>query len=627
MLSTVVLRDPDRRCWFTYTDPLAVIATDVHTEVSTALAEVEHRVQAEQIYAAGFVSYAAASGFDAALPEQTSAGLPLLCFGLFAERKRLDTLERVAEQAASDQASWQWRLAVSADEYRAKVQQLRRHIARGDTYQVNLTDRLQSPGCLSAADFVRIAADAPYGAYLDGEQFTIVSASPELFFEQNGQRLRCRPMKGTVRRGLDSATDEQAAAWLRASPKNRAENLMITDMVRNDLGRIAQPGSVQTSALFDVEQYPTVWQMTSTVEAVANTDTAAVFSALFPGASITGAPKRAAMQIINRQEKQPRDIYTGSIGVMEPTGLRRFNIAIRTAWTEKRSNTTFYGAGGGIVWDSDADDEYAELLAKTQVLYTQPRCFQLLETMRWQPGLGIYLRQRHLARLAASAKYFQFDVAIADVEQQLDAALDGLQQHPSQPPPPQKVRLLLARDGRCEIATTALADVGEGGQTPAQPLQLATTAVDTDNVFLYHKTTLRDVYANAADEVPAGFEPLLFNRQGYVTETSIANVVYQLGGEHFTPPVADGLLPGTLRAELIQQGVIRERSLPLGETAKVEAWHLINALRGWRSAELEVKSEGSQGLQQPSGSQAEAWAEGNETRVQDVLFSRRRAGE
>jgi len=595
MLSEVVLRDPAQRCWFLYRKPLAVLATDDHAEVAAILSAVEQRVEAERLYAAGFVCYGAAAGFDRALPGQLPGSLPLICFGLYEQRQRLESLSELTLNASPRAAELDWRLLVSRREYRQAVGILRAHIGRGDTYQVNYTARLQAPGRLNAAAFARIAADAPYGAYLDGEHFTIVSASPELFFERVNGRLQSRPMKGTAPRGLDGASDEQAARWLKQSTKNRAENLMITDMVRNDMGRIARPGSVQATALFEVERYPTVWQMTSTVEAETEVDTTEVFRALFPGASITGAPKRAAMQLINEFEPLPRDIYTGSIGVMEPGGLRRFNIAIRTALTDKRTDTTSYGAGGGIVWDSDPDEEYAELLAKTRVLYAKPQQFQLLETMRWEPRKGIFLRAQHLARLAASAEYFNFSLSMTHVEQRLDAQLNASPEREHA----LKVRLLLNPDGSCEVQTTALADQHPDAETPAQAVMFAETPVDSADVFLYHKTTQRSVYERAAQEVPTGVEPLLVNEQGMVTESNIANVVYRMGGELYTPPVADGLLPGTLRAQLLRQGTIKERSLHVGETAKVEAWYLINALRGWRRAELQ----------------------GEKRRVQDLLFS------
>ena len=591
MLNIIVLRDDQRQCWFQYCEPVEVLVAHEHSAVVSTLHEVEQRVEQEGLFAAGFVCYGAAAAFDGALPGQPAAQLPLLCFALYASRTLLSTLPPAQARQASTGSYSDWHMPLARHDYCEQVDGLRQQIGAGAIYQVNFTTRLQARGCLDFQDFVRMAADAPYGAFLDADDFTIVSASPELFFETRDEVIVSRPMKGTAPRGLDSVADLQAANWLSQSSKNRAENLMITDMVRNDLGRIAAPGSVKVPALFQVEQYPTVWQMTSTVEAKTSVGVADVFRALFPGASITGAPKRAAMEVINTREQEPREIYTGSIGVMEPGGIRRFNIAIRTAWTDKRANVTRYGAGGGIVWDSDPADEYAELLTKTRVLYTAPQSFQLLETMRWQPGSGVYLRERHLARLAQSARYFQFKCPQERIAQRLDELDDDDEACLKQA---RRVRLLLSRDGSCELQTGPL--LQGRGQGQVQPLMLAENAVDADDVYLYHKTTVRQTYERAAAEVPAGYEALLHNRRGCVTESTIANVVYRMQGQLYTPPVADGLLPGTLRGMLLERGEVKERSLPLHEIDKVENWYLVNALRGWRTAELVTEENRVQDL-------------------------------
>ncbi len=594
MLTSIVLRDDRQQCWYQYREPVDVLIAREHGAVVGTLREVEQRVEQEGLFAAGFVCYGAAAAFDRALPSQAATHLPLLCFALYPSRSMLTSLPPAPPRQACFKACSEWHIPLAQEHYCEQVEQLRQQIGAGAIYQVNFTTRLQAQGCLDFQDFLRMAGDAPYGAFLDADDFTIVSASPELFFETRGDVIVSRPMKGTAPRGLDSSSDLQAAKWLAQSTKNRAENLMITDMVRNDLGRIAVPGSVTVPALFEVEQYPTVWQMTSTVEAKTSADVADVFGALFPGASITGAPKRAAMEIIDSREQYPREIYTGSIGVMEPGGVRRFNVAIRTAWTDKRSDTTYYGAGGGIVWDSDPAEEYAELLTKTRVLHASPQSFQLLETMRWQTGRGIYLRERHLARIARSARYFQYKFPQAAIEQRLDALEDEVEAGAGHT---LRVRLLLNRDGLFQLQTSPL--VENRGKGEVQPLMLAKTAVDRNDVYLYHKTSARQAYERAAGEVPAGCEALLVNQQGFVTESTIANLVYRLQGQLYTPPVADGLLAGTLRDMLLECGDIEERSLHLDEMDNVDNWYLINALRGWRTAELMTE----------------------ESRVQDLLFS------
>jgi para-aminobenzoate synthetase/4-amino-4-deoxychorismate lyase len=570
MLSRVILRDPQQNCWFEYKQPQSVIHTKQIADVAPKLAEIESIVERDGLYAAGFITYEAAAAFDSHLITYPPANLPLLCFGLFKDRTRLDTLPREQEQDLD-----KWQIETDSKEHAKHVLLLKRHIEAGDTYQVNYTTRMWATGRVDLGTFSRMAQQAPYGAYLDGEEFTIVSASPELFFQRDGSRLLCKPMKGTAARGLSSKADLEKAEWLRSSEKNQAENLMITDMVRNDLSRIANKNSVQVSDLFHVEQYPTVWQMTSTVTAESDVSTQSLFNALFPGASITGAPKKASMDYINQYETSQREIYTGAIGLIAPDSKALFNIAIRTAWTNKRTNISHYGSGGGIVWDSDAQDEYAELLTKTQILFKQASGFELLETMRWSPAESIYLIERHLNRLSESARFFAFAIDLPLIRQKLMATVKDL------PPQLHKLRLRLDRLGNCQVSAELLTL----SDSP-QRVTLSKNPVSSDNVSLYHKTTNRALYLQAAESVPEGVEALLYNTDGYVTESVIANIVYTIDGQRYTPPLSDGLLPGTLREELLSSAQVTERSLHLDQLNQIESLMLVNALRGARIAEL-----------------------------------------
>jgi para-aminobenzoate synthetase/4-amino-4-deoxychorismate lyase len=570
MLSRVILRDPQQNCWFEYKQPQSVIHTKQIADVAPKLAEIESIVERDGLYAAGFITYEAAAAFDSHLITYPPANLPLLCFGLFKDRTRLDTLPREREQDLD-----KWQIETDAKEHAKHVLLLKRHIEAGDTYQVNYTTRMWATGRVDLGTFSRMAQQAPYGAYLDGKEFTIVSASPEIFFQRDGSRVLCKPMKGTAARGLSSKADLEKAEWLRSSEKNQAENLMITDMVRNDLSRIANKNSVQVSDLFHVEQYPTVWQMTSTVTAESDVSTQSLFNALFPGASITGAPKKASMDYINQYETSQREIYTGAIGLIAPGSKALFNIAIRTAWTNKRTNISHYGSGGGIVWDSDAQDEYAELLTKTQILFKQAPDFELLETMRWSPAESIYLIERHLNRLSESARYFAFVIDVSLVRQKLMAAVKGL------PPKLHKLRLRLDRLGNCQVSAELLTLSDR-----PQRVTLSKNPVSSDNVSLYHKTTNRALYLQAAESVPEGVEALLYNTDGYITESVIANIVYTIDGQRYTPPLSDGLLPGTLREELLSSAQVTERSLHLDQLNQIESLMLVNALRGARIAEL-----------------------------------------
>ena len=576
MFTTTILRDHAESCWYRYYDAIGSVTAQEIDEVQSALIEVEARVEREQVYAAGFVTYEAAGAFDEKLCTHAQATLPLLCFTFFSRRERLDGLDAPDKgDEMRDSNLGEWQLDIDADDYRQKIQEIQYQIGAGDYYQVNYTARLKAEGVADLSTFTRIASAAPYAAFLQANEFNIVSASPELFFSRDGEKIQCRPMKGTIPRGNSSVSDINQAQWLQASAKNRAENLMITDMVRNDLGRIARAGSVAVPKIFHIEQYPTVWQMTSKVTARTNASIVDVFKALYPAASITGAPKRASMECINRLETSPREIYTGTIGYIAPNQKACFSVAIRTIWSDKNTNTSHYGAGGGIVWDSNVEDEYAELLAKTQVLYTRQQNVCLLETMRWSPAEGFFLLAEHLSRLASSARYFAIDCDIPAIEARLAELARELASTT------QRVRLTLNQQGDIQLQATELQL-----NTAPQELMLAKLSVKTCDNFLYHKTTQRQVYEQAAAQVGAGYEALLCNEHGYVTESVIANVVYELDGEHFTPPVSDGLLPGTLRSHLLEEGKIQERSLHVRDIHRPTAWFLVNALRGWRTAQL-----------------------------------------
>ncbi len=570
-VAAAVLHDPRHDCWFRYCEPVETLRTGDLRRVAATLAKAEAYVTEHGMFAVGYLSYEAAPAFDAALATRPAGHLPLVSFTLYRSREVCEPPGPIP----ADLPVWQG--PASLDKYANTLSRLRGEIGAGNVYQVNFTDRLWTGELDAEALFAAIGDKAPFGAYLQDGPHTIVSASPELFFELDGDLLTCRPMKGTAHRGLSAEQDQAQARWLACSEKNRAENLMITDMVRNDLGRIADPGSVAVPDLFQVEQYSTVWQMTSTVQARTNASVLDIFRALFPGASITGAPKRASMALIRELEETPRGVYTGAIGVVEPQRKAQFSIAIRTACIDTATGSAQYGVGGGIVWDSNVDEEYQELHAKRRVLDVQRQEFALLETMRWQGGDGVFLLEAHLQRLRNSARYFAYpydEDAVREAIEQIKPALgDG----------PLRLRLQLAKTGEIELEHHPLTL-----DEKAQALMLAPRQIDSTNPMLYHKTTNRSIYDEALVSVAKGCEALLHNQRGMVTESNIANVVYRLDGALYTPPVFDGLLPGTLRGDLLERRIIVERSLPVDEIPRVEAWYLINALRGWRAANYVV---------------------------------------
>ncbi len=383
-------------------------------------------------------------------------------------------------------------------------------------------------------------------------------------------------MKGTAHRGFWPARDQALARQLHDCPKNRAENAMIVDMIRNDMGRIACPGSIHVEEPFAVERYPTVLQMTSTVSSRTGATLPEVFAAMFPCASITGAPKVRTMQIIRQLESEPRGVYTGAIGMVQPGGRARFNVAIRTVVIDKENGLAEYGVGGGIVWDSRPCEEYAECRTKAAVLTAHFPPFDLLETLRFDPGTGYNLLQEHLDRLAASATYFGYRLDIALVR----AELESLAAHLAAPV---RVRLTVTESGQVNLETAAAPCINPGAPWR---LKLAARPVNKSDVFLYHKTTHRLVYDNARRESPPCDDVLLYNEAGQVTETTIANIVCRIDGRLVTPPLESGLLAGAFRQSLIKNGQVAEQIIRVDQLPHCQELFAVNSVRGWMNAVL-----------------------------------------
>lgn len=575
----VVLRETaegGRSRWLRFQHPVSVLQAEGLEQVPNSLAAVESATE-EGLYAAGFLTYEAAPAFDPAFVTRQRGSLPLVWFGLFetVEEIDLDPQEQGGIFTLSD-----WQPSVGVEQYREAVDQIRQWIARGDTYQVNYTFRLWANfdgdpwGFFHALCRVQRAG---YCAYVDIGRHVLCSASPELFFSLSASRILARPMKGTAPRGLTLEEDDRQASWLKRSQKNRAENVMVVDMVRNDLGRIAHPGTVRVTGLFDIERYDSLYQMTSTVEARADAPLGQIFRALFPCASITGAPKVRTMELITELEGEPRGIYTGAIGFVGPERQAQFNVAIRTVHIDRRSGWAEYGTGGGIVWDSVAEEEYRECASKSLVLTERRPEFSLLETLLWMPDQGYQLLERHVERLAASAHYFDFPVDLEYLSRRLAVLASTL------PPEPHRVRLLLSPRGGVRLEAEP-----EKGRKRAWRVALAKEPIDRSNRFLFHKTTFRQIYDQAHADFLEYDDVLLWNLEGELTESTLANLVVRMGHELLTPPVECGLLPGTLRAELLARGWIRERKMLKEKLAAADAIYLINSVRGWIPVTLEV---------------------------------------
>ena len=354
--------------WLHFTKPHHIISVSNLDDVHSALQEVERLVNSNNWHAAGFVSYEAAPAFDSALPVLAVGDFPLLWFGLYSEPQIIQASEIFKDLGGL--ADLDWAPSIERESYNTAIEKIKDHIALGRTYQVNYTMRLNTEFNGSDWNFFQRLAQSQnkYAAYIDTGRHVICSASPELFFKLDGDRIFSRPMKGTVKRGLTTTEDKELSEWLHSSVKNRAENVMIVDMIRNDMGRICRPGTVQVPHLFATEPYPTLWQMTSTVTGTTSAPFSDIMAAMFPCASITGAPKVRTMEIIRGLEPRPRSLYTGTIGYLAPGRQAQFNVAIRTAILNRETGQASYGIGSGIVWDSDAAAEWDECLLKARIL-------------------------------------------------------------------------------------------------------------------------------------------------------------------------------------------------------------------------------------------------------------------
>jgi len=559
--------------WRRYSAPSEIIAAHTLADVKPALRQVEAAV-AGGLHAVGWLAYEAAPAFDPAFVCRPPAPGPLLWFAL------CDGYQPADHELDGDLDNFRlsdWQPSVDRAAYDAAIAAIHEQIAAGDTYQVNHTFRLRATfdgDPLSLLRRMHQAQRGGHGALLETGGLTIVSASPELFFRRHGEQLTCRPMKGTASRGRWLEEDRERAAWLAGDEKNRAENLMIVDMLRNDLGRIAETGSVRVPALFEVERYEQVWQMTSTVTAQTRAGFTDILAALFPCASITGAPKVRTMAIIAELETAPRGVYTGCLGYLEPSGQASFNVAIRTVTIAPDGQATF-GVGGGIVWDSTADSEWRECGTKALVLTRRRPAFELMETLLWRPDSGYWLRSRHLDRITRSAEYFGFTHDRAALDEALTPSWSG---------GPHRVKLLLRRDGHITVEAVPF----EFSVAPDRPWQvcLADQPVDSQDRLLYHKHTVRTLYNEAKAAHPEVDEVLLHNERGELTEGSFTNLVVQLDGRKLTPARACGLLPGIFREELLANGEIAEAVLPIEALQQAEAIWLLNSLRGWIPAVL-----------------------------------------
>ncbi len=570
-----------------YSDPLEILQAHTPEELSAVLDQLGEAKQ-RGLHAAGYISYEAGLAMEGRLvkylPDERAC--PLAWFGLFKNYSLLEP-EAVSEQLPDAKGAWLGSLkpGLTRQDYDQAFQKVQDYILAGDIYQANLTFRAYAayaghPLALYAA--IRDRAKAGYGGTIfDGKNW-MLSFSPELFFAMKDGRITAKPMKGTAARVSDTTADAAVRAELQSDPKQRAENLMIVDLLRNDLSRVAEPGSVEVPELFYVESYPTIHQMTSTVTAKLADKHGAVdlLRQIYPCGSITGAPKIRAMEIIDELEKDQRGIYCGSIGRIDTSGDAAFNVAIRTFFLAEGQESLSIGLGSGIVADSVGGDEWRECLAKGRFATVSHGVNQgvdstiavdLIETMAFDPERGILRLEAHLERMKASAAALEFEF-------DRHAARNTIQAITFHQDKPAKVRLMLSRSGAIAIE---LQPMPEPLNEPVA-VKLAPMQANPQDYRLHHKTSDRSVYD--APDVKGDAHPIFYDSDGYLTEGVIWNIFVERDGKLVTPPLSRGLLPGILRRELLESGEAIEADLQAGDLDS--GFYVGNSLRGLMKAEL-----------------------------------------
>ncbi len=576
-----------------FTSPLRQIVATRIDEVVDAVTRASYEASLGH-WVAGYVAYEAAPAFDSSLAVAVADGVEgtLAWFGVFADRRLVDPPERGAQATRGFSVS-PWAQGWERERYDRAFHAVRNSIELGDTYQVNLTFPMHAEfvGDASCMYSDLVAAQRPpFAAYIWHDETHVVSVSPEQFFAVEDRRVTARPMKGTARRGRWLTEDETERRRLKDSEKDRAENLMIVDLLRNDIGRIAEFGSVRVDELFATEKYQTVWQMTSAISATLERDANLVdiFGALFPCGSVTGAPKVRSMQIIAELESMPRGVYCGAIGFIPPgDGVEgaTFNVAIRTAVIDEIEGTATYGVGGGITWDSTSQGEYDEALAKARVLSARSASVELIETIRWDAEF--FMLEEHLERLAESARYW-------DMQCDVDSLRKLLMDLESRMTGPTMVRVLASGDDDFSVswsqAPVRFVLVPDPAEVPIV-VRVDPTPLDSSDPRLFHKIADRKHFDDRRKRHSSFEDVLCVNEVGNITESTIANVAFLIDDTWVTPPITDGLLNGLLRMRLISEGAVKERSVSIPEAVDAEAVALISSVRGWRAAAIDPGSE------------------------------------
>ncbi len=572
-------RDEFNTANYLFQDPVEVLQAFSIDEIPDLFHRIESSLSQQQ-WIAGYIGYECGYHFENVIPETgIRTALPLITMYVYNAPINIPG-GMLEDDEYNAPAISNLRFGITDTAYRRKIERIKNYIENGDTYQVNFTDRIEFDCSGNAVDFYRALRKkqhVPYGAFINTGATQILSFSPELFFRRHGNTITTKPMKGTCHRGKTLEEDRELSGWLRRDEKNRSENLMIVDLLRNDLGRICLPGSVAVSDMYAVEKLETVLQMTSTVSGTVRDDIRyyEIFRSLFPCGSVTGAPKIRTMQIIHELEKNPREVYCGAIGFISPSGESVFSVAIRTLVVYAQQGVM--GVGSGIVYDSDPAKEYEECLLKTRFVTHSLNQFDLLETILWNKEF-IFLDE-HLARLRDSAEYFGMPFDNSATLAALEAAAQDFTAGNEY-----RIRLRVGNDGVPQTETTVLGPI-----VPSDFIRIAEDTTDSSDRFLYHKTTFRDLYnryrVRAEKEQIA--EYIFLNERNEITEGSITNIFIEKDGVLFTPPISAGILNGIYRQHVLATAKnAREKILNADDVRHADAVYICNSVRGLRKVAL-----------------------------------------
>lgn len=570
--------DRDTRRWLRGIDLENEILIFLPEDIEAGLKELSRYVDSGLYYIAACVAYECGVYLQGIIPSKRG-DLPLLHYRIYRSYGVFPELPSVADSFPGNELNWQ--PGMGEEQYGNQFNSVKDYLAKGESYQINLTfpwlAEKENQSCYPLFCEKVSKGEPGYWAWWEDSQYELASFSPELFYAKRGRLIESAPMKGTAPRGRYGEEDKLFSLELAASEKDRAENRMIADMIRNDLGKIAVPGSVRIREAFKVERWGYVHQMISRIEAETNASFSHIWNALYPCASITGAPKKRSMEIIDSLEKHPRSFYTGSIGFVLPEGRSQFNVAIRTIINNKSEEQLYYPVGSGIIWDSQEKKEWEECRMKTGVLGKSEEIPELLEALLFDPATGFFLEQYHYHRLKDSAEYWGIPFYQERWEKALGmAAAAGREQS-------LKVRLRMNSDG--EI-TSEWEDLSFHAVSGCLRFGIADITLDSCDPLLFHKCTSGMEIRRKALSRENCDDLLFLNERGELCETTRANLVIVFDKKKLTPSLNCGLLPGTYRQSLLDKGEIEEAVLTLDDLHKADKIYLINSVRKWMSAQL-----------------------------------------